>query len=56
MTNITTTAPALAGGALNPQWLAGRGRLAQSIRLEEQGPAGSPALQSLFSLRRLPAF
>jgi len=38
MTNISTTAPALAGGALNPQWLAGRGRLAQSIRLEEQGP------------------
>ena len=38
MTNISTTAPALPGGALNPQWLAGRGRLAQSIRLEEQGP------------------
>ena len=38
MTDSITTTPGVAGGALSPQWLAGRGRLAQSIRLEEQGP------------------
>jgi adhesin transport system membrane fusion protein len=38
MTDIATLVPTALGRALDPQWLAGRGRLAQSIRLEEQGP------------------
>jgi membrane fusion protein, adhesin transport system len=38
MTDTSMTTPSAARGLLDPQWLAGRGRLAQSIRLEEQGP------------------
>jgi membrane fusion protein, adhesin transport system len=38
MTDIATTASATPIGPFEPQWLTGRGRLAQSIRLEEQGP------------------
>lgn len=38
MTNPTTSRMTLVP-TLDPQWVAGRGRLAQSIRLEEQGPA-----------------
>ncbi len=38
MTDIATITHAAPAVALDPQWLAGRGRLAQSIRLEEQGP------------------
>ncbi len=38
MTDIPMTTPAATRGVLDPRWLAGRGRLAQSIRLEEKGP------------------
>lgn len=39
MTDISTTTHAAPARTLDPQWLAGRGRLAQSIRLEEKGPS-----------------
>ncbi len=38
MTDVPVTPQTGSAGALDPQWLAGRGRLAQSIRLEEKGP------------------
>jgi adhesin transport system membrane fusion protein len=37
MSSTTAMAQAASAGMLDPQWLGGRGRLAQSIRLEEQG-------------------
>ncbi len=39
MTDISTTQPRTCGQALDRKWPVGRGRLAQSIRLEEQGPS-----------------
>src|SRR5437016_5887652 len=38
MTDLSIALSAGAKAILQPQWLAGRGRLAQSIRLEESGP------------------
>ncbi len=38
MKDITLTTQTAPSRVLDPQWLTGRGRLAQSIRLEEQGP------------------
>ena len=37
--NPSQSAGAVAGQLFDPSWLAGRGRLAQSIRLEEHGPS-----------------